>query len=281
MTRWRRRVVEAARRGHRTVLLTYPGLGVGNHLYFALRAHRLSREGRDYRVTVQPGMERWLEVMPALRPYYLGPRDVRPWDRREHISPSFFQGYGSDFSRGDLEAFISETMLGSPLFTGWEQRSALLADDRVLTVNVRRGDYYAVEDFRRIYGFDVAAYVRLAVAEAHRARGGFGRIHVVSDGVEWCREHLAWLAEFADDLTFVDPLDAAEQHLVDVALSPVLILTNSTFSFWGAYISNVIHRGNAADVWAPRFFGRGLRPTGSSAWQLDPRWNVIEDVPGA
>ena len=280
MTPWRRLVLTTVRRGSRTVLLTYPGLGVGNHLYFALRAHQHSDMGRDYRVMLDSGVEPWLTAMPALRRHYVEPARLRWWDRREHISPTFFQAFGEDFTRGALEGFISDEVLTSPLFRGWQQRSARLVDEGVLTVNVRRGDYYAVESFRQIYGFDVATYVRTAVAEAHRTRGDFGRIHVVSNGVEWCRRHLDWLEDFAGTVSFVGADDSPQDHLVDVALSPMLVLTNSTFSFWGGYISNVVHQGNAPDVWAPRFFGRGLRPAGSSAWQLDPRWSVVDDVPG-
>lgn len=280
MSSWRRAVLATVRRGRRTILLTYPGLGLGNHLYFALRAHRLSSARRSYRVALDDGMQPWLAVLPTLRDYYVRPADVRPWDRREHISSTFFQAFGHDFGRNDLEGFIDQKLLSSPLFTGWRERSSQLAQEGVLTVNVRRGDYYAAEAFRRIYAFDVASYVHLAVTEAHRSRGDFGRIHVVSDGVEWCREHLRWLEDYADKVTFVGS-ESPQQHFVDVALSPMLVLTNSTFSFWGAYISDVVHGTHPSGVWAPRFFGRGLRPEGSSAWQLDPQWNVIEDVPGA
>jgi len=281
VTTLRQRVLATARRRNRTVLLTYPGLGVGNYLYFALRAYLFSGEGRDYRVTLDDGVRPWLAVMPGLQSYFVEHSDVRLLERREHISPSFFQTFGDDFNGDDLDRYITQKVLPSPLFNGWHERSSQLAQDGVLTVNVRRGDYYATEAFRRIYGFDVASYVHVAVAEAHRDNGDFGRIHVVSDGVDWCRQHLPWLEDYTERVTFVGPADSPQQHLVDVALSPTLILTNSTFSYWGAYISNVIHRANLSDVWAPRFFGRGLRAEGSSAWQLDPRWSVIEDVPGA
>src|SRR3954463_13613148 len=85
----RQRVLAIGRRSNRTVLLTYPGLGVGNYLYFALRAYLLSGEGRDYRVTLDDGVRPWLAVMPALQSYFVEHSDVRLLERREHISPSF------------------------------------------------------------------------------------------------------------------------------------------------------------------------------------------------
>lgn len=260
------------------MLLTYDGLGIGNLLYFALHAHRLRAEGRDYRVEANDALSPWLTVLPGLRPYFVDSRRIRPWDRREHIASGFFQAFGTDFGRADLEGFVSGVLLASPLFADAPTRAARLLEEDVLTVNVRRGDYYAVEEFRRIYGFDVAAYVRRAIAAAVEEHGRFGRIHVVSDGTDWCRAHLPWLAESADRVTFVDPSASTQDHLVDLALSPALVLANSTFSYWGAYIGNVLHGDNHGSVWAPRFFGRGLRPEGSDAWQLDPRWRAV-DVP--
>lgn len=55
-------------------------------------------------------------------------------------------------------------------------------------------------------------------------------------------------------------------------------MTNSTFSYWCAYISNVLHRDNYAEVYAPWFHARTI--DGGRAYQLDPRWSVITDIPG-
>lgn len=268
----------ALRRGSRTVLLTYPGLGLGNYLYFVLRAHMLQRQGRDYRVVQTGGIESWLGSISTLGDYLVRPEEVRVRDRREHITPSFFQAFNDDFTRDQLEDFVSEVLLPAPLFNDWRARAEELREERVLTVNVRRGDYYEVEEFRQIYGFDVESYVRAAVDQAQLEQGRFGRVHVVSDGVAWCRANLRWLHDYADVVSFVGADETPQQHLRDVALSPALVLANSTFSFWGAYISNVVHQHNHGSVWAPRFFGRGLYTSDGSAWQLDPGWRVVEEL---
>lgn len=270
----------AIRRGDRTVLLTYNGLGLGNYLYFLLHAHTLAAQGRNYRVARVDTIEPWLASLPSLDRYLVRFGDIRLRDRREHIPASFLQGFDQDFSRSELTNFVSDVLLTAPMFQDWHARAAELREERVLTVNIRRGDYYEVEKFRRIYGFDVASYVHDAVREANSKLGPFGRIHVVSDGISWCRTNLPWLHDYSHAVSFVGEDEKPEQHLRDLSLSPVLVLPNSTFSFWAAYISNVVHEHNHASVWAPRFFGRGLYSGDGSAWQLDPWWNVIEDVRG-
>lgn len=101
-------------------------------------------------------------------------------------------------------------------------------------------------------------------------------IHVVSDGIDWCHARLGWLADYAP-LTFADG-ETPMQNLVTVATARRLVLTNSTFSYWGAYISNVLHRDNHAHVHAPWFHARTIAD--GRAYQLDPRWTIIENIPG-
>ena len=51
----------------------------------------------------------------------------------------------------------------------------------MLTLNVRRGDYYSNPHHRPEFAIDLAAYLRLAVASALAADGPVRRVHVVSD----------------------------------------------------------------------------------------------------
>ena len=64
-----------------------------------------------------------------------------------------------------------------------------------------------------------------------------------------------------------DPL--ANFHAV--AQASRIIGTNSTFSYWAAYVAGVIHP--AAEVVMPRFHARMAH--GTDAHQLDPRWIVV------
>lgn len=101
-------------------------------------------------------------------------------------------------------------------------------------------------------------------------------ILVVSDDVTWCRRELAWLA----DLVVVRHLDdpAPVRDFAAVAGARRMVITNSTFSYWAAHLSNLVHGDNHAEVWAPRFFDR--TQNGGDSWLLDERWSIVEDLPG-
>lgn len=55
-----------------------------------------------------------------------------------------------------------------------------------------------------------------------------------------------------------------------------LVLANSTFSYWGSYLSTWWH-GRPESVVPPWFLSRA--DNGAAAWQLDPTWSIIRDIP--
>jgi hypothetical protein len=119
------------RHGNRTILCTYPGLRLGNYLYFALQAHIALSQGRDLRVLDTGLGDEWYTMFPALAG--LMTNRVGLFDRREDIPPLFYQAYGKDFSHDHLSRFIHEVL-------AFRSPSSFSTD--TLTVNVRRGDYY-------------------------------------------------------------------------------------------------------------------------------------------
>jgi hypothetical protein len=127
----------------------------------------------------------------------------------------------------------------------------------------------------------VVEYVRVAVelaAEMKPVRS----ILLVSDDLDWCRLKLGRLSEVAP-LRFPPAGASVIEQLALLATARRLVLANSTFSYWGGYLSNRVQVGhgggpNYADVIAPRFHNRQVR--GGAAWQHDPRWSVVEDIPG-
>jgi hypothetical protein len=258
------------RNGDRTVLWGQPDLGFANLLYLWMVAAARRGRGEDVVVRAQPVMETWLPVLPRLRELTVEASAVRFRDRRDL---GFHQAFGADFTREDLEGFVRDYLLDSPLLGDVTPTD----DDGPLTVNVRRGDYYSVPRFRGLYSFDVAEYLRVAVPDSVAAHGPVGTLRVVSDDPEWCRLKLTFLAEYADR---VEHLEAGRPHedFRALASSRRLVLANSTFSYWGAHVSNVVHGDNHARVWAPWFHRRDI--DGGRAWHLDPRWSVVRDIPG-
>lgn len=265
-----RGLLSLARRGPRTVLWTENyHMGLGNLLYLWLWADARRAAGEDVAVLSRPTMDPWLPHFPAMLGLTIPHRAVRWNDRRVVDSPQVF---GTNFLRDQLTAFIRRRVQTAPSFSTFSPDDV---DPHRVVVNIRRGDYYSNPKFRGIYGFDIETYMRVAMAKVAN-EGPVSGVHVVSDGIDWCRSRLAWLGEFAP-LSFADN-ETPMQNFATVATARRLILTNSTFSYWGGYISNVLHEDNFAEIYAPWFHARTIAH--GMAYQLDPRWTVIEDIPG-
>ena len=131
-------------------------------------------------------------------------------------------------------------------------------------INVRRGDYYT--EFIDKYAFDQVGYVGAALERVRPAE----RALVVSDDPDWCRENLtpSSVRTGRPGIRRPDPLE----NFLAVAGASRIIGTNSTFSYWAAYVAGVMHPD--AEVVMPRFHGR--MDHGTDAHQLDPRWIVVD-----
>ena len=253
------------RRGPREVVWTPPYMGVGNLLYLALWS---DADPVDRRFLRTPRLEPWLETFPSLAELTVSPQEVRHTDVRRSAVTESYGRFGEDFSKEQLHDFVCRRLL----------RAFEPVDSDRVVVNVRRGDYYTDHTVRGYFAFDVDAYLRVALPRVVDQRP-VSSVHVVSDGLDWCRTRLGWVeTELGLPLTFATGSEGAAGDLVTVATARRLVVTNSTFSYWGAYVRDVLYPGSHADVWAPRFFSRWQDDC--SAWQLDPRWSVVEDIPG-
>lgn len=257
-------------RGHRIVRMTPDGLGFGNFLYLWLRSDLLQREGHDYRVLHVSAMDPWLELLPTVRDQLLVLReDVRVWDRRD---PSWGQRFGEEFTRQQLRDFIRQHLLPSELTRPEAARP------RSVTVNVRRGDYYSDPVFRGRYSFDIEAYLDEALGRSVDVGGPVDHVLVVSDGIEWCRTRLdRMLSRGGAEVEYAPQSASPASNFHVVSTSSRIIGTNSTFSYWAGYVSNVIH-GPHSQVVMPAFHARHM--DGGRAYQLDPTWEIIHDIPG-
>lgn len=266
-TRAGQRGLERWRRASLRVVSMPPetGIGVGNMFSFWLWAHHGRLLGEDRWVRRTPAMDQWLGVFPDVRPLVIDDSQVRFRDRRDD---GWYQDFDR-FPRDHFESFIRDRLLTSPTLPLDD------GDRSVVTVNVRRGDYYSDPRFRELYGFDVVGYLRTAMAGA-AGQHPIAKVEVVSDDPAWCQRELAFLADYGD-VGFQKPGDGPVENLAQLAAARRLVLTNSTFSYWAAYLSNVRHGNNYAMVWAPEFHRRGIN--GGRAFQLDPRWSVVPAGP--
>ena len=259
-------------RRHRSVLMSYPGLRMGNVLYFALQAGIRRKAGEDFRILESGSGAGWLEAFPSLNPYMLPSSQLRFSDRRVGLPPLFFQEWGIDFTQADLESFIQSAILSAPAWREWREGCGLRGEG--VTINVRRGDYYSNPDFRKVYGFDVERYVHRVIDHIRDERGQLGPVNVVSDDPQWCRQHLNWLSNQSSSLTFMGPESGVLSNFFSIAASRTLLITNSTFSYWASYVSNEIYGDNRSQVWVPSLHSRAVRD--GRPWQHDPAWRAID-----
>lgn len=280
--RWRRRLrhlrlrAEArVRRGSRTVLWTQPTAQFGNLMYEWMHAFNARAAGHDVVCLRTPAADPWLPVLgDRLAGLLVDRADVRHLDRRER---GLHHEFGVTFTAADLAAFDAGFVTPSGLVDPDRVPPAHRLGHRDVLVNVRRGDYFTSAANRRNYAFDLDAYLGAALEASERVGGPIERVHVVSDGIDWCRAHLGWLTDRVGRVTFADDGQPPAVHLAILANAPRLVLANSTFSYWGGYLST-LRSGRPEQVVAPWFHIRSDR--GGAAWHLDPRWSIVRDVPG-
>lgn len=272
-------VLEPIRKRGRQVAWTPMFMSFGNLLQLASWAHDGRAIGEPRWVLATPNFMPWLDVFPGLRQVTLLPDQVRFTDQR--VAP-WSEGARRAGGQGTVpmheplnipavERFLNEVvLLGSSLVTPETPEDA-----ETLVINVRRGDYYSDPDIRAQYGFDVASYLRVAVTRSIDRDGAPASFTMVSDDLDWCRRELNWLGEIAP-VRFPE-LRSPVIDFATVARARRMVITNSTFSYWAAHVSNVFHGSNHEQVWAPRFFDRTQND--GRSWLLDERWSVVEALP--
>lgn len=252
------------RPGKRIVLLTPPKMGFGNHLYMWLWVHGQNRSGRTSVLTYDEKMAHWLNVLPSLSSLTIEPGDVKWSDKRVVL---WAQQFGRDWTIEQMSSFISIYL--KPFLS-----ADVDLDPGRVVLSVRRGDFYSNPDFRRMYGFNINGYVEKAL-EVQRGLGRVQRVHVVSDDPEWCRNNLSALGTVPT--VSYEEVGSPERHFRQLCSAGRLVLSNSTFAYWGAYVA--VHRGaDPRNVVAPWFHSRA--DYDGRAYQLDPRWTVVESIPG-
>lgn len=240
---------------------------LGNLLAIWFWTYQRREQGVRAFVARTEHMDPWLDVFPALREFVLERSAIPFTAHRSHEMPLGFE----EERRSALETFIRTYLLTSPL---WPESP--LNEPYAVTVNVRRGDYYSDPRWRALYGFNVAAYVKVAL-DGCREQADINTVRVVSDEPQWCQENLRLLEDYGT-LEFQDPSDGPVENLLQLSSASRLVLANSTFSYWAGYMSNVWHSGGHGTTWAPWLHRRDFFD--GAAWQLDPRWCVVRDIPG-
>lgn len=101
-------------------------------------------------------------------------------------------------------------------------------------LHVRRGDYLTNREANRILGVDLTDYYRRSVAFMKERRSDC-RFFIFSDEPEWAREKLDLGGRSM--VVDINPPERAEQDLRLMSMCRHFIIANSSFSWWGTWLS--------------------------------------------
>lgn len=253
------------------VIITPGGARWGNLLYFFLRAFIFEQQGKSLRILYSKHMNELLLYFPDLSKYVIEEKKVK-FHHKKDSSNNFYQVFGKDFMEEDLNAFIKKYITGSSAIKEFLIQIPEPGSDD-LTINIRRGDFYEKGNLS-LYGYDQIGFTKHVFHQYLKGRT-WKKINILSDNMEWCQENFAFLDEYTDELNFPD-ISGKEVicSFLWVSKSKNLILSNSTFSFWGAYISNYLYN-SYQNTYCPIFGSRRIENT--DLYQYNPKWVMIRD----
>lgn len=141
-----------------------------------------------------------------------------------------------------------------------QEVAAAIRAAQSVSVHVRRGNYVSIPEVNAVHGTCGVEYYDKAVAEIAR-RVDSPHFFVFSDDPSWAKENL----RFGHPTTVVDHNDASRDYedFRLLSLCKHHIIANSTFSWWGAWLSENTDK----IVIAPR------------RWLSDPNVDVSDVVP--
>lgn len=133
-----------------------------------------------------------------------------------------------------------------------ERYGALLADDALCSIHVRRGDYLSLPHRHPFVG---ERYLREAVSHVRTATGA-GAFAVCSDDLDWCRRFFTPARFPGVAIHFIDGGGVLDD-LFFMTKCRHHICSNSTFSWWGAFLGQASRPGVV--VFPSMWFGPALR----------------------
>lgn len=238
------KIIHKVRTGPNAYYIVPPFARGGNWLYVWCKAFSQSRESGALAKTIPlPGMETWIEEFPLLTNLIAPSAKIPFRDLRFH---GFNQDVERSFSAEDRQAFIEQIILSSDKFRNRIREAQKLITEDSLVISVRRGDYFSNPSINQTFGIDSVTYIRSALKMALSTFNP-SNIIVTSDDLAWCESELSYLSQIAPT-TFLKLDDTMFGDLAVLAAAHRLILTNTTFGYWGGYIADAL---NQAQVWVP------------------------------
>lgn len=262
--------------GTRTVILAPDVSRGGNLLYMWAWAHTLRARHGEGAAVVERNRhaDAWLAEFPDLLPLTIESSEIRLLDKRHTESLNY---YADPMGDTELRSFVRERLLSSASFAARVERARERVGADALVINVRRGDYYANPAHARQYGMDIRAHVQEALVLLGVEGADGGEAFIVSDDPAWCQANLG------DLVALREPFDGEEHSMFNdlavLACASRLVLANSTFSYWGQFISRGV--SGTQRVVAPAAHEVNLDTGRVIDLLFDPEWMRTHAGPGS
>lgn len=117
------------------------------------------------------------------------------------------------------------------------QLGRLMRGSNTVSMHVRRGDYVHNAYFNKLIGAQPLGYYLSALELIRSKNTAIDRVYVFSDDVEWCRSNIP----DDDKITLItNDLVESDQHthLYLMQQCKHHIISNSTYSWWGAWLAD-------------------------------------------
>lgn len=226
--------------GHRVVFNTW-------HVSRGLTDHGVSLEGRglpgDF--ISKPPPRRWARLIQ--RPYRS--KDLG-WDpnlrilRRGRVVEGYFQTWKYRNALGKIVPFEREALLRGRQSSWLSHLLELAQNQKPVIVHFRRGDYKKVPEAMGLLGKDYYRHALNALPEELQG----SPIWIFSDEPKLARE---FFADFIGELQFIDPprdIDPGESLFL-MSQGHGHAISNSTFAWWGAILSETSNVVMAPSPW--------------------------------
>lgn len=150
----------------------------------------------------------------------------------------YLQGYWQDLIYA--ECFPSQRVLNE-----WKTPSVLQdienlikSIDMPISLHVRRGDYFSPENIN-IYGVCTEKYYKQAIDRVESVTGEHKLFFVFSDDIQWVKNHVL----LPKSTVFIPNYEVSQfSYIYLMSLCKVNIISNSTFSWWGAYLNQYVDK---------------------------------------
>lgn len=241
-----------------------PGGRGGNIMFLWQWAHLEHLRGRRAAVVRSDLMDDWIAEFPLLQGLVIDRERVSRLDQWVFATRFFFD---RDFDREQNRTFCRNLLASSSRFAERLDRLQDAIGPGTIVVNVRRGDYYSVPEHAAVFGMDIERHVREALAMVEEQGRSIDDVLIVSDDVDWCREHLR--DAVGGEMRTLPDRTGPFDDLAALASARTLVLANSTFSYWGSYLAATRIEDHLAI--APPHHQR-LEDGGTISPMFDPRW---------